>query len=101
MEGFGITVLEAGIRGLPVVAADLEGLKDSVEEDKNGWLVPPGDAQGFVETIVRRLADPEALRILGEEAKRYVDLNFSWQTIVRRYSKLLTGLAGKAAANNT
>lgn len=51
MEGFGISALEAASRGLPVVAADLEGLKDSVLEDVTGLHFSPQNAEAaFVAT---------------------------------------------------
>lgn len=93
VEGFGIAVLEAGLRGLPVIASALEGLVDAVVEGENGWLVPPGDAQGFADVIGQRLSDRDALRASGERGRRYVRDRFSWRTIVAQYASLLTRLA--------
>ncbi len=51
MEGFGIVALEAGVRGLPVVASRIEGIIDAVENGVTGFLVDPGDPDAFVEGI--------------------------------------------------
>jgi phosphatidylinositol alpha-1,6-mannosyltransferase len=59
MEGFGLVVVEAALRGLPVVAADLEGIKDAVVPDVTGLLLPSGDAAAWVETVTRLLVDPQ------------------------------------------
>ena len=47
LEGFGVVMLEAGLCGLPIVAAELEGIRDVVREGENGVLVSPGDAVAF------------------------------------------------------
>ena len=47
MEGFGIVMLEAGACGLPTLAADLEGIRDVIDEGINGWFAPTEDADAF------------------------------------------------------
>ena len=54
-EGFGIVHLEARAAGLPVVAADIEGISESFISGEDGWLVPAGDAAAFVDAIDRGL----------------------------------------------
>jgi len=51
-EGFGIVVLEAGSHGLPVIAADLEGIRDAVVDGKTGRLVNEKDVKGFLGAIL-------------------------------------------------
>ena len=41
MEGFGLVTVEAAMRGTPVVAAELEGIKDAVVNGRTGILLPP------------------------------------------------------------
>jgi phosphatidyl-myo-inositol dimannoside synthase len=61
MEGFGLVTIEAAMRGAPVVASDLEGIKDAVVNGVTGVLVPPEDAEQWVATVTRLLQDPEQL----------------------------------------
>lgn len=58
MEGFGLVAVEAAVRGALVVAADLEGLKDAVDDGATGLLVPSGDAEAWRATLTDVLADP-------------------------------------------
>src|SRR5206468_8583481 len=55
----GLVALEAMASGLPVVAADAGGLRESVEHDVSGLLVAPGDAHGFLSALARLVIDRE------------------------------------------
>jgi glycosyltransferase involved in cell wall biosynthesis len=66
MEGFGLVMIEAAMRGTPVVAADLEGIKDAVVDGRTGILLPPGDAKAWVARISTLLRAPQQLPALGE-----------------------------------
>jgi glycosyltransferase involved in cell wall biosynthesis len=61
-EAFGRTVIEAQAMARPVVAADLGGPRETVEEGVTGWRVPPGDPAALADVLARVLAMPEAER---------------------------------------
>lgn len=92
MEGFGLVALEAAAAGLPVIAAGVEGVREAVIEGETGWLLPPGDVNAFVTTILERLADRPALRRFGEQARQTALARFSWQQITEQYDQLLQSL---------
>jgi glycosyltransferase involved in cell wall biosynthesis len=54
-EAYGLTVDEAKVAGIPVIASRIGGLPEHVEHGREGYLFAPGDA-GELEGIVRRLA---------------------------------------------
>lgn len=85
MEGFGINVIEAAASGAPVVAAAIDGLLDAIDDGRNGFLVPHGDAAGFAERISSLLADDEGRRRFGERASADVRARFAWSVIAARY----------------
>ncbi len=66
MEGFGLVVIEAVLRGTPVVGAALEGILDAIVDGKTGILVRAADADAWVDTLTRLVAEPAALADLGE-----------------------------------
>lgn len=88
MEGFGIVAVEAAGRGLPTVAANLEGLKEAIKEGQNGYLVPWGRAEGFKEKIEQLICSPNLRKEIGEKAKRYTQEHYSWPTIAKQYDEL-------------
>jgi glycosyltransferase involved in cell wall biosynthesis len=72
-EAFGRVVIEAQAMGRPVIAADLGGPRETVQNGQTGWLVPPGDAEILAEGIAHVLDLPPADRLaLGQRARAAV-----------------------------
>ena len=66
MEGFGLVTIESALRGTPVAAADLEGIKDAVVDGETGILLPPEDAGAWALRINELVSDRMALEHLGQ-----------------------------------
>jgi glycosyltransferase involved in cell wall biosynthesis len=77
-EGFGIVLLEAGCYGLPVIATNLEGIRDAVLNGITGRLIDEKNAEGFVNAIFNPDINIASL-------KNTVQSNFDWDTIIKRY----------------
>jgi phosphatidyl-myo-inositol dimannoside synthase len=67
MEGFGLVAIEAALRGTPVVAADLEGIRDAIVDGVTGILLPSGDPGVWIATVNRLTAVPDGLAKCGAE----------------------------------
>lgn len=67
MEGFGLVTIEAGARGTPVVASDLEGLRDAIVPGVTGFLVPAQDVDAWVRKVEDLVEDLTALERIGWE----------------------------------
>ncbi len=76
-EGFGGAVIEAMALGLPVVASDLEALREVVEPDHSAILVPPGSPGELASAIGGLLDDPDRARALGERGRRIFQERFT------------------------
>jgi glycosyltransferase involved in cell wall biosynthesis len=85
MEGFGIVTLEACLECLPVVASDLEGIKDAITHGENGCLVDVRNTEKFISTIVGLIQDRSHRKELGTKAREFVISHFSWHDIGERY----------------
>lgn len=87
MEGFGIVLLEANLASTPAVAADLEGIKDVVENGKNGYKIPVRDSEAFASKI------DETLNMnylaLSNSSRNYVIQNFAWNRVAEQYISYL------------
>ena len=69
-EGFGMVALEAMERARPVIAAEIGGLGELVEEGVTGLLVPPGEADPLVQAIVELARDLPRAAEMGKAGRR-------------------------------
>ncbi|HEV2148864.1 MAG TPA: glycosyltransferase [Longimicrobiaceae bacterium] len=94
-EGLGVVLLEAMLNAKPVIASASGGIVDIVRDGRNGWLVPPGDAEALAAALRACMADPERRRRFGLQGREDVAAGFSWNAIVDR----LAGLYHEVAAH--
>ncbi len=84
-EGMSNAVLEAMASGLPVVATQVSGSLDLVEDGAQGLLVPPGQPGPLVEALTTLLAAPERRAALGRAARQRIEASYSLEAVARRY----------------
>jgi len=94
MEGFGLVALEAAAHGLPVLAADLEGIRDAVIPEQTGWLLEPGEIDSWVSRVLEALDDPDSLRRMGQLGPATARQRFAWKNMVDAYEDLFRRLTG-------
>lgn len=99
-EPFGLAVLEAMAAALPVVAVGEGGVLESVRPDVTG-LLAPRRADAFATALERVLADPALARSLGDEARRVVEREWTWETAARCIEDALERVAGRVPAGST
>ena len=88
MEGFGLVALEAAAHGLPVLAADLEGIRDAVVPGQTGRLLPAGNASPWVEGVLDLLRHSSGLQSLGRQARATVQVHYTWSHMADEHEKL-------------
>jgi trehalose synthase len=88
-EGFGLTVSEAMWKGRPVVASNVGGIQDQIEDGRTGWLVGPTDLAAFGARVSAMLADPHAAERIGEAAQARVRDQFLGPRHLGQYVDLL------------
>tara|TARA_B100000315_G_scaffold33361_1_gene28042 strand:+ start:1182 stop:2279 length:1098 start_codon:yes stop_codon:yes gene_type:complete len=77
IESHGIAVIDAMASGLPCVVSNVGGLRESIINNKTGFLVAPTNVNGFVEKIVLLLDNVELSKRLGLSGKRFAHEKFS------------------------
>jgi phosphatidylinositol alpha-1,6-mannosyltransferase len=88
VEGFGIVALEAAAAAKPVVATDVGGVPDAVENGKSGIRLNAEDYESMSQAIVTLLKDDRTRLSLGEYARNRVKNTFDWRTIVVQYEEV-------------
>lgn len=86
------SLLEAMAAGVPVLAADVPGIRDLVRHAETGWLAP-GDPDGLREGLARLLDDPALRERLAEAGRRHVLEHHATERVVERERSLLLALA--------
>lgn len=73
-----LKVYEYGAAALPVVASRIGQIPTVVEDGRTGLLVPPSDPPALAAAIDSLVADPDAARRMGAEARRLMEREHSW-----------------------
>src|SRR5437016_2154629 len=98
LEAFGIVALEAMATAKPVIVADIPGVREVIEDGREGLLADPLNARDLAEKIRRLLADPEARRVMGERGREKVLESFGIERVTDQiegvYRSVLDGRKG-------
>ncbi|MFO8110969.1 MAG: HAD family hydrolase [Desulfosalsimonadaceae bacterium] len=91
-EPFGLTLLEAGATGLPLVATDDGGPRDIMEYCQNGILVDTTDTGAIADAIKTLLTDPEYWETCSRNGIMNVRKYYTWDSHADTYIKALKPL---------
>ena len=94
-EGFSNAIIEAMAASLPVVATDVGGNAEAVEDDISGLIVPPEDSAALADAILRLLSDPVKAKEMGAMGREAALERFTIDAMMRQitgaYASLLRG----------
>lgn len=94
-EGFSNSIVEAMASGLPVVATDVGGNSEAVENCVSGVIVPPEDVQALARALDDLLADPTRAREMGEAGKAIARRKFSIEAMMSETVSVYQQLLGE------
>jgi trehalose synthase len=92
-EGFGLTVSEAMWKGRPVVAGQVGGIQDQIEDGQTGFLVDPRDLDTFGQRVAALLEDPPTAERIGAAAQARVRDHFLGPRHLEQWVDLLERVA--------
>ncbi len=101
-EGLSNVILEAMAASLPVVAYDVGGNAELVNEQR-GALVAAGDEAGFADAVLRILAESSSSlrQQMGREARRFAEENFGLERVRNHYLELYETLLQKKRSRSS
>ncbi len=79
-EGFGIVILEAMAAGVPVIATNVGGIPDIVENGNTGILVEPKNPSQVADAINKIYSEPEIAEKLTQNALKALE-KYNWDNI--------------------
>ena len=98
-EGFPISILEAMRAGLPVVATDVGGVRESVIEGETGYLTNPRDVDGVRRALATLLGDANLRKRLGGAGRQLFVDHFGKRQMLVRTASVYAGLIGENRTN--
>jgi glycosyltransferase involved in cell wall biosynthesis len=97
-EALPFSVLEAMACGKPVVATDVGGVREIIQDGKSGFLIQRGDTEALVECI-QKLADDRGLRErLGRDARELVVKEYSERQMLEKTMDVYRDVIGRMVA---
>ena len=94
-EGISNTILEAMASGLPVIATDVGGNPELVQEGRTGKLVPAADPDALAQAIIDLALSPEIARAMGSAGRKRIEAQFSMKAMVGSYQQIYDRLLGR------
>lgn len=88
-EGMPNVVMEAMACGLPIIASNIMGHDELIEDGENGFLVNLNDKQGFADAFKKIAADEELRKKMSRNNRVKVEENYSWHKVAESYLSLL------------
>lgn len=82
-EGFGLTVLEAGAMGLPVICTNIPGPTDAIQHEVNGLIVEKKDSKAIEDAVLRIYSDRELAKQLGTAGYENVKENYEQKSLFK------------------
>jgi glycosyltransferase involved in cell wall biosynthesis len=87
MEGLPTVLLEAMASGMPVITTETCGMQDVVEDEFNGLLIPPADADAIEGAVLRLSTSAELRQSLGQAAQQTMT-RYTWGRSALKMEKL-------------
>ena len=83
--GLSVCVLDAMACGKPIIGSDAAGNPLVVRTGVNGYVVPEGDAAALAAALALLAADPELRQRMGRASRSFIETEFGWPHLARRY----------------
>ncbi|MCH7614314.1 MAG: glycosyltransferase family 4 protein [Nitrospinae bacterium] len=97
IEGFGMVFLEASATGKAVIGGNSGGTDDAILDGVTGLRVDGNKVEDIAEAVIGLLSDPERARSMGENGRRRVETEFSWDSIFQQTRSLASAINGGLA----
>lgn len=91
-EGLPNVMLESLAAGTPIVASDVEGVREVLVTQPE-WIVPPGDAAALAAAMTTVLADLDTAKKSAESAQATLHERFTWNACAHSWGELLARVA--------
>lgn len=99
-EGMPMVIYSAMALGLPIVASDVNGMRDTLEHDRTALIMRPGNVDDLTASLDRLLSDRDLAERLGGAAKHVMERRFSAEQAVRKLEALYDAVLERRGARH-
>lgn len=89
LEGLGQTIIEASLMKKPIIASNVGGIPELIQDGENGLLVENGDANKITEYIMKLINDPNFSETIAKTGYERIKQDFSWDKIAEKFELIL------------
>ena len=89
-EGLPVVLMEALASRLPVIATQVAGVPELVQDGLSGFIIPPGDVASLTDRLDRLLSDPELCATMGAAGRRKVEAEHDIAAEVAKLARLFS-----------
>ncbi len=87
-EAFPFVILEAMASGVPVIATNVGGIPELIEDGETGFLIPPKDPKAIADAVTYVIENPEKAKTVVENARKLVREKFDYRENARQFVQL-------------
>ena len=95
-ENFPFAILEAQATALPVISTKVGGIPEFLVDNKNGFLIDPGDQTQLTQKTLTLLQDPKRAEEMGRHGRKLIEEQLAWRLITKQVIDLYHKLLEKA-----
>ena len=89
MEGLGQTIIEALLMEKPVIATNIGGIPELIEDGKTGFLIETGNHEDLIKKINQVFDQPAVASNMGSKGKEIIQKKFNWDNIAKKFVLIL------------
>ncbi|RLF44328.1 MAG: glycosyltransferase family 1 protein [Thermoplasmata archaeon] len=96
-ESFGIVLLEAMASGLPIVASNVGGIAEVLENGEYGLLVEPGNSKELAKAIITVLENKDLRSKLAKEGRKVAEEKYAWEKVADKIIEVYSSLVERSS----
>ena len=89
-EAFPLAILEAGVFGIPVIASDVGGIPEIINNGHTGLLVPPDNPEELGKSLRFVLDTPGEAEKMGNALCNLIKTKFTWSSVAKKYQEIIS-----------
>ena len=90
-----LTLQEAQLMKKPVIATNVGGVPELIKNNVTGFLIEKGNYLDLIDKISALIDNKTKQESMGEEGRKFVEKNFSWEIITEKFLRIMNGYVEK------